>query len=155
MADGIYARQKTNHAGSFASDTAVLAADGGPELGIVQNVQVQFAQAIARVYAINQKSTGVADVYYVGGRTNGQWTIARIIGPDSAALGQFYTDFGDVCKPKNLTFTFTAKCDGDGAKTVYGCESSVLNNVGISVQANDMLINENCSAIFANLTVTG
>ncbi len=150
---GIYERQKTRHAGSFASDNAVLATDSTTPLGIVQNVQIQFAQAIARIYAVNQDSKGKADVYYVGGRTNGQWTMARVIGPDSKSLGKFYQEFGNVCKPKSLSFTFSAQCDTGGVKTRYTCEKSVLNNVGISVQANDMLINENCSAIFANLTV--
>jgi hypothetical protein len=173
MAHGIYQRQQTQHAGSFASDSAVLTVAGQPNLalGIVQNVQLSFAQAIARVHDVgNGGLAGKVPVWYVGGRTQGQATIARILGPASTSLCDFYIKMGDVCNPQDLTFSFTAGCGsqtatgsnsgatsgtsypGVSANMKYTIQAAVITNVGITVGAQDMLVNENVTFMFANLT---
>ena len=169
MAHGIYQRQQTKHAGSFASDSAVLSVAGQANLalGIVQNVQLSFAQAIARVHDVgNGGLSGKVPVWYVGGRTQGQATIARILGPASTSLCDFYVKMGDVCNPQDLTFAFTAGCSsqttatttygasaaGAVAKMKYTIEAAVITNVGITVGAQDMLVNENVTFMFANLS---
>jgi len=195
----VFTKQNTVYKGSFASDTAVMTGGGGVALGIVQNMQIQFAQQIARIYDITNGGgqTAGAAVFFVGGRTNGQLTLARVVGPDSTALGDFYTTYSDVCLPKSLSFSFGASCasapgattsvvgalagavagalpgvgqivnglaagfnalagnGGGGAKqTTYSIEHCVLTNVGITVAAQDMIINESCTLMFANLKVT-
>lgn len=156
----IYTNQKTNWKGSFSSDTAALTLESGTELGIVQNAQITFSQQVARIYDVSNggvSGTGVP-VYYVGGRTNGQVTIARILGPSSIAASDFYTKMGAVCTPQNLTFKFQAGCANGGTgptrDTTYTIEHAVLVNVGISVASQDMIVNENISLMFANLMVT-
>ena len=151
---GVYARQDTMFQGSFASDSAVLKLKG-VEMGIVQNAQIQFAQSIARIYDVgNSGLNKQAAVWYVGGRTQGQATLARVLGPASKGLGAFYTKIGDVCKAKDnsLTFTFLAGCESS-ANTTYTLTAAVMVNVGISVSAQDMIVNENVSLMFANLEV--
>lgn len=155
---GVYSKQDTQHLGSFSSDSAVLTVDK-VKLGIVQNAQVQFAQSIARVYDVGngggQAAKGAVPVWYVGGRTQGQATLARILGPMSDALTQFYADMGNVCAPLDLTFTFSAGCFGPGTtkSTIYTLKAAVAVNIGISVSAQDMIVNENVSLMFANLDV--
>ena len=155
---GVFTKQDTQHLGSFSSDSAVLTVDK-VKLGIVQNAQVQFAQSIARVYDVGngggQAATGSVPVWYVGGRTQGQATLARILGPQGDALGDFYKKIGDVCAPQDLTFTFSAGCFGAGTtkSTVYTLKAAVAVNIGISVSAQDMIVNENVSLMFANLDV--
>jgi hypothetical protein len=161
----VYKRQQTQHQGSFASDLAALtiAGDAATGLGIVQNVQLSFSQSVARIYDVSNGGGSIASddgtgnvvpVYYVGGRTNGQGTIARVLGPRSGVLCAFYAKMGDVCDPQNLTFTMRAQCEGNssGAKVVYTIKDALMTNLGVSVGATDMIVNENVTLMFANLT---
>ena len=186
----IYERQKTSFGGSFSSDQAALTIGGESTtpLGIVQNVQLSFAQQIARIYDVsngglsNQAAGaggGTVPVFYVGGRTQGQATIARVVGPQSGALCKFYQLMGSVCDPQDLTFTFEGGCPptatpsnipgvtptdavelpasqafGFGPRkngVKYIVQAAVMTNLGISVGAQDMIVNENISLMFANL----
>jgi len=175
MAD-VYSRQRTGFGGSFASDLAALSIAGSvTPLGIVQNVQVQFAQQIARIYDVSNGGTagqagGLVPVFYVGGRTQGQATIARVLGPQSGALCKFYEEMGNVCSPQDLTFTFRGGCEGQSGNNPtallpfanavgnaqfnavkYTIEAAVMTNLGITVGSQDMIVNENISLMFANL----
>lgn len=180
MAD-IYQRQKTQFAGAFASDVAALTFAGATTgLGIVQNVQISFAQQVARIYDVSNGgsagglSQGLVPVFYVGGRTQGQGTIARILGPQSGALCDFYNAMGNVCAPQDLTFTFTGGCGLADAndqlkpsqvatlanatkgsttlsKVAYTITGALMTNIGVTVGSQDMLVNENITLMFANL----
>ena len=193
----IYEQQKTSFGGSFSSDQAALSigGDATTPLGIVQNVQVSFAQQIARIYDVsngglsrgvaqvgpNLPGGGTVPVFYVGGRTQGQATIARVVGPQSGALCKFYQLMGSVCDPQDLTFTFEGGCPpkaqsspapgvtptplasnnlnnsqafGFGPRkngVIYTIQAAVMTNLGISVGSQDMIVNENISLMFANL----
>ena len=154
----VYSRQKTVHKGSFASDRAAMTIGGkNTALGIVQNVQLQFSQQIARIYDVsNGGKSGECPVFYVGGRTQGQATIARVLGPQSGAICDFYTEMGNVCSPQDLNFSFSSGCGGDAttsqdAKVTYTIEDAVMTNLGIQVGSQDMIVNENISMMFANL----
>lgn len=177
MAD-IYARQKTAFAGSFSSDLAAMTLAGTTTaLGIIQNVQITFSQAIARIYDVSNggsnasaASGGNVPVFYVGGRTQGQATIARVLGPQSGDLSKFYEVIGNVCSPQNLTFTFQGGCaatagtnatvpatfnnmtsvkEANAAK--YTVEGAVMTSMGVTVGSQDMIVNENIQLMFANL----
>lgn len=169
MASPVYARQDTQHAGSFASDTAVLSIGGtNTPLGIVTNLQISFAQQIARIYSIT-KTNGVTGVpvFYVGGRTQGQASISRVVGPQGGSVCDFYTKMGNVCSPQDLTFTLEAGCSGPAGsesspgsggsstaasgKVTYNVKAAVLTNVGLRVGAQDMIVNEDMTMMFANL----
>ena len=160
MATSVYSRQHTVHKGSFASDLAALTIAGSDTvLGIVQNVQLQFSQQIARIYDVSNGgvSSNECPVYYVGGRTQGQATIARVLGPQSGAICSFYTEMGNVCSPQDLNFSFSSGCGGDSpaagqnSSVTYTIEAAVMTNLGIQVGSQDMIVNENISMMFANL----
>jgi len=179
----IYQRQKTQFAGAFASDVAALTLAGATTgLGIVQNVQISFAQQVARIYDVSNGGSagglgaGTVPVFYVGGRTQGQGTIARILGPQSASLCDFYLAMGNVCAPQDLTFTFAGGCGLTGVakqlkatvpvklanaygtgtfnKVAYTVTGALMTNIGVTVGSQDMLVNENITLMFANLECT-
>jgi len=178
MAD-IYSRQKTQFAGAFASDVAALTLAGATTgLGIVQNVQVTYAQQVARIYDVSNgglgggAAAGIVPVFYVGGRTQGQGTIARVLGPKSGALCDFYNSMGNVCSPQDLTFTFGGGCGVSGAsgknpskvaaitnnagsntfnKVAYTLTGALMTNIGVTVGSQDMLVNESITLMFANM----
>jgi hypothetical protein len=175
----VYTRQQTKWGGTFSSDTAAFTIAGtATPLGIVQNVQMQYAQQIARIYDVSNggfSGSGIVPVFYVGGRTQGQATIARVLGPQSGALCDFYTVMGNVCSPQDLNFTFAGGCQGaagggtsptqrsaitnatgnlDYNKTIYSVQGAVMTNVGVTVGSQDMIVNENVTLMFANLECT-
>lgn len=180
MAD-IYQRQKTQFAGAFASDVAALTLAGATTgLGIVQNVQISFAQQVARIYDVSNgglgggEKQGIVPVFYVGGRTQGQGTIARILGPQSGALCAFYNAMGNVCAPQDLQFTFAGGCGANSGglensetaeiktnaqvqnkgtfnRVKYSITGALMTNIGVTVGSQDMLVNENITLMFANL----
>lgn len=178
---GVYERQQTAFAGSFASDVAALAVTGSAglavQLGIVQSAQVQFSQQVARIYDVSNggnsgsgQAGAVVPVFYVGGRTQGQATIARVLGPQSGALCAFYRRMGNVCSPQDLAFAFQGGCEttsnspaiingavGSIAKqqVKYTLEDCLMVNLAINVAAQDMIVNENVSLMFANMTCSG
>lgn len=185
--DSVYSRQKTTYGGSFASDLASLtiAGNGTPNgipLGIVQNVQVSFAQQIARIYDVsngglsNSAAGGNVPVFYVGGRTQGQATIARVLGPQSGALCAFYKGMGNVCSPQDLNFVLRGGCEspvgGQGTtptavefinnsvgtglfeEAKYAITGAVMTNIGFTVGSQDMIVNENVTLMFANMECT-
>jgi hypothetical protein len=171
----VYEKQKTGWGGSFSSDLAAMTLAGTTTpLGIVQNAQLQFAQQIARIYDVGNGGAattgGIVPVFYVGGRTQGQATIARVLGPQSGALCIFYNTMGDVCSPQDLTFTFAGGCSNAGGpqptqrtalgsaigganynRVMYTATGCVMTNLGVSVASQDMIVNENISLMFANL----
>jgi len=187
--DSVYSRQKTTFGGSFASDLASLtiAGNGTPNgipLGIVQNVQVSFAQQIARIYDVSNGGLasgsygGNVPVFYVGGRTQGQATIARVLGPQSGALCAFYKGMGNVCSPQDLNFVLRGGCEVTGnnagqgttdtaVETInnavgngpyneahYAITGAVMTNIGLTVGSQDMIVNENVTLMFANMECT-
>lgn len=138
------------HNGSFRADKLQMAIDGNSIAGkLVQNVQFSFSQQLSLLYEINGTSSNTSFVYYVGGRAQGQATIARIIGPAASQLN-FVTSFGDVCSPKDITFNARAGCD-TGAGIVYTLKKAVLTTVADSVNANDVVINEQLTLQFLDL----
>ena len=165
----IYTRQKTQYKDSFASDTVAMSLAGNLRLvlGVVQQLSGSFAQQVARIYDISNGglSNGNVPVYYVGGRTQGQAQINRILGPQSGAICEFYTQLGNVCSPQDLVFDLTAGCDrgstssqSNGAqaassvsKVIYTLQAALMTNMAFNVSAQDMMVNESITLMFANL----
>ena len=179
MANDVYSRQRTEFKGSFASDMASMSLAGtGTPLGIVQSMTLTFGQQIARIYDVSNggsggQAGGKVPIFYVGGRTQGQATIARILGPSSGTLTAFYKELGNVCSPQDLAFTFRAGCgaqegtratklaetvgesqffgNGQYNSTKYTLIASVMTNLQVNVASTDMLVNESVTLMFANL----
>lgn len=144
----IFNRDSSIYGGSFSSDKATMTFAGGQAVGqLIQNVQVNYQQNIIKLYEV-----GSPRVYFVGGRTNGQGNIGRVIGPAAVQLA-FYTKFGDICRIQNnfLTFNFGGSCGaGVGAgSSHYSCGLVVINTVGFNAAAQEMLVNEQVGFMFS------
>ena len=148
----IFNRSTDSFGGSFAADAAKVTfpalISGGSDAGLlVQNMNASYQQNITRLFEVGSPS-----IYYVGGRTNGQASIARIVGPRKIAAA-FYTTYGDVCNAStnSLHFSMTSGCGAAvGARASYTCHFVVITQIGLSVTSADMLINENVAMMFSS-----
>ena len=122
---------------------------------IVQQVNIGYQQQVTRLYEIGSDKT-----YYVGGRVQGNMTIGRIVGP-GVTMSAFYAAFGDVCNAFNNTLNLyigTGCYKNQSADTADFTNARltisyvILINVGISVGAQDMVINEQLQMMFVNMS---
>lgn len=169
----IFNRSAQALGGVFLSDFAKLSFGAGGQNPVnvpavlVQNMNFTFSQQISRLYEVGSAAGGVGtptNVYYVGGRMQGQLTIARVIGPNNAVKA-FYTTFGCVCTSKQQSIILDlgqgdcmgqANCGAGGGnqKLQYTLKECVITQIGVSVAAQDMLINENVQLMFNDCILT-
>lgn len=161
----IFGRRPLEFGGAFAADSAQIDLnlncldDQGNALSssglLTQQLQISYQQPITRLYEVGTQKT-----YYVAGRPQGSANIARILGPGTV-MAALYECLGDVCKAdkNDLCFCVQANCGsqhGTGPQSAYGAMTLCLKNVvlqslGFSVQAQDMIINEQMSLFFTAL----
>lgn len=161
MAD-IFNRNTNTFGGSFAADDAFItfpslqdAATGqsiGADIGLlIQRLSMSYQQSITRMYEV-----GRAAIYYVGGRTNGDIGVERVIGP-KAISKEFYQTYGDMCRARQNTLNFSMQSGcgfndaGTRAVVDYACHFCVVTTVGVNVAAADMIINESIRIMFSSL----
>lgn len=152
MADDIFNRKTDLFGGAFASDSSELILPGSDAATglLVQQLQFTYAQQVTRLYEIGSHA-----IYYVGGRTNGDATISRVLGPKELAA-EFYSDYGDLCKAgsNTLQFKMTAQCDtgvATRADAHLTLGMTVITQVGVTMTAQDMLINEQLRMMYSGL----
>jgi hypothetical protein len=161
MARDIFNREIA-YGNSFSSDGVRLTFGGQsgrgaavPNFGqagmLTQQLGCQYRQNIARIYEI-----GSPKIYVVAGRTQGQATLGRVIGPEPLGIA-FYTAFGDACNMlnNNINLTFNSACN-DGSSSALpssfvGMHHCVIDSFGLASNANDMLFNEQLSLTFLML----
>lgn len=150
MAQDVFSRS-VNYGGTFSSDGAKVTFGPFNAGMLVQQIQWQYAQNITRLYEV-----GSDEIYLVAGRTQGQATVSRILGPRALAIA-FYTQFGDVCQAQGNNIQFRARtgCGGDraGGNQKIKMKHAVIQSLGGSVAAQDMIINETLSLMFMFLQV--
>ena len=153
----IFGRATPRYGGSFTSDGARVHFAGDIEGAglLIQNISVNFQQAITRIWELSSNTT-----YYVGGRTSGQMGMTRVLGP--AALSRaFYELYGDVCNIADgtvITLNFENSCLPDGeslSETTYQVRQPVITSLGVNMSAADMVISENVTMLFASLERAG
>jgi hypothetical protein len=142
------------YGGSFRADDVTLSfGNGGAKKGaLVQSVQFQIQRNVNMLYEI-----GSTNVYYVGGRRQGNATFQRVVS-GSTDFKEMATKFGDICKPDNLVLNAKQAVCGTtaaGGAVAGGVEytlvSATLQSVGATVSANDIVINESLGFMFIDL----
>ena len=119
---------------------------------LIQRLQITYQQQVNRLYEVGHPA-----IYYVGGRTNGEATVDRVIGPRTVAR-QFYEKFGDVCEARSNTLQFSVRtgCGTDisgqqfRGYASYTAHFCVIISIGLGVTAQDMQINENLRIMFSS-----
>jgi hypothetical protein len=136
----------------FKADAArlLVRALADPDL-VVQRIDFNYKQNITRLWEV-----GSGKQYYVGGRTEGGFTIQRVVGP-RPVNAQFIKDYGDVCKvaDSHLTLDFeSGGCEGVLESSVK-LKGVVLTQVAYAVQAADMTISEQVQGLFTSMEYLG
>ena len=160
----MFERQDMALGGAFTTDMAavVFGGAGDSKLGaLVQNMTFNYSQNVIKLYEVGSSGgMGKTNIYYVGGRTNGAASVARIVGPVDT-LTAVYKKFGDVCNAcdNNITLDLVnsactqGSCAGKvpNGKIKFTLKYCVLVQMGISVTAQDMVINEQTQLMFSGL----
>lgn len=161
MAD-IFGKNEQVYGGGFSSDLGIIEAGATLSGLMMQSLQITYQRPITKIYDLGVFLEATR-VYYVEGRPNGSIQIGRIVG-FGYSMGAFYTTYGNACKAKENTLTIklgSSICGFSGDKTsgaVSGIKSvamsaCVLTSVGMSVQAQQLIVNENSAMEFANMTI--
>ena len=163
MAD-VFQSAPMSYGGGFKSDRGMLETADGISGILMQNIQVTYQRPITKIYELGNAAgrppllaagTGI-NVYYVEGRPQGSLTLARILG-FAASINAFYVKYGSACKAGANIMTLalnSVECAG-GDQIRLKMSYCVLTSVGISVNAQQLVINENCGMEFANMEYFG
>lgn len=152
MANHVFGRQSPTVKGVFAADLAVVTLSDGLSPTLMQNLGLQYAQQVSRFFEI-----GGPGVYLIGGRTSGSMSTGHIVGPGATILA-WYTKYGNVCNAGTNHLQFSAKgqfCNSNQALgLVFDVNYVVLTQLGIAVQAQEVVISESSQSMFSALEVT-
>lgn len=116
----------------------------------VQSLTVNYQQPVNQMYDLGSKNR-----LFVAGRPSGNAQLQRVVGPSAVAtiwLGQFT----DPCKitSNTMVLAFDPKCSSTGTsnmkRTMYYC---LVTSVGFSIQAENMVMNDNTQLIFSYMDV--
>lgn len=137
------------HVGSFRAEDLTLKA-GGVAAALVQSCQFNCQRTVNMMYEI-----GTNNVYYVGNRRQGNVQMSRVIAA-SDSLRKIIQDYSDICDPKTLELDVSGaggnKCVK--SKRNYKMHHSLITVLGGSVQAQDSILTENMTFMFADLEDT-
>ena len=159
MADDVFGRGASPFGGAFSADysTMQFSAYPGKSGALIQNLQVNYQQQVNQIFEI-----GSPYRYYVVGRTSGTLAFGRIVGP-VATNKDILKKLGNICKTTEADRTITLNlgspdCTAVGqqpANSGIALEASavIATSVGFSVQAQDMLINENVQCTCGQVSV--
>ena len=168
MAD-VFANTTLTWGGAFTADQGLVSADSGIDGILLQNIGLNYAQNISRIYEIGNFGS-TPHVYYVGGRSQGTMQLGHVVGP-GVSIAAFYTKYSDVCQANtnSIVLDLTQSTCGLGPPPliaapgvtgvsntglVYTAKFVVLTQIGMTVNANDLVINENSQSMFSNLSLT-
>ena len=145
MAD-IFGRN-LEYGGGFQPEGTTVSLSGITGGAIVRNISIGYEQAISRIWDL-----GTGKCYFIAGHTNGTWGIGKIAGPGasiSALAG--YT----VCAPGTLTFNGANGLCSNAAngQADYNLYNVITVQVSLSVNSDDMIINEGVGGTFLSLDV--
>lgn len=179
MAD-LFSRTEVDFGGGFTSQFGMITPNNGLTGVLMQNMQLSYQQSVTRLYELGN-SGNKTKVYYVGGRAAGSMNAGHVIGP-GVSMKNFYDNFSDVCKagtndcevkltPNLCTSGAGATVTGVGAgiagtgaaiaaaatgsDMAYKCKYCVLVSVGVSVAAQDFVVNENSQLMFSGMEFSG
>ena len=150
----VFNRTTDRFGGSFSSDQVQVTfphlVSGGSAIGadvglLMQQLATRYQQQVSRFYELSSPA-----IYLIGGRTQGNATMRRIIGPRAISTS-FYTTYGDICQARSNTLSFsilTGTCGEAGSPeagfdfltgfVAWDAHFCVITDLGISIGAPAM-----------------
>jgi hypothetical protein len=149
MSRDIFERQVDLGTPLAADATRLVLPDIGAEDMLVQNFSAQYQQNVNRLYEVGSFKT-----YFIAGRTQGTMQIKRIIGGKGVGAG-FIKQFANVCNiaGNHFTISLNAGCTDSSNLGSLSFEGVVITSIAYSVAAQDMIINEDFTLLFAKLSL--
>lgn len=143
MAD-IFGRN-LEYGGGFEPEGTTVSLSGITGGAIVRNISIGYEQAISRIWDL-----GTGKCYFIAGHTNGTWGIGKIAGPGAsiAALAGY-----TVCAPGTLAFNGANGLCENAGNASYKLFNVITVQVSVSVNSDDMIINEGVGGTFLSLSV--
>ena len=152
--------------GAFTAENCSLKLGKENSTGaIVQRVNFTINRPINFIYELGTKGAP-QNVYYVGGRRQGQAQFERIVG-GSNAFKTFVDNYGPLCeKPgENIELTAHGGCAiteagaggaalNDNGGITYTLKTPKITTLGASVSAQDIVIMESVGMVFLDLLYT-
>lgn len=158
----IFSRNVSDVKGVFTTDNGklfMLGEQANQNLGVlVQSMNFNYTQNVTRLYEVGANGpNGENFVYYVGGRTQGNFSVNRVVGP-SGTVQYLYTKYGNVCNARSNVISLQLKeqdCSSNNAvasqAAEYTMKGCVIVNVSVGVQSQDMVIGESTAMMFSTL----
>ena len=135
------------YGGGFQPEGTTVSLSGITGGAIVRNISIGYEQAISRIWDL-----GTGKCYFIAGHTNGTWGIGKIAGPGASldALGAY-----TVCAPGTMSFNGeNGLCDNvPNGNAMYTLFNVITVQVSVSVNSDDMIINEGVGGTFLYLGV--
>jgi hypothetical protein len=150
MALDIFGRLPQQFGGAFSADSAIASFSGlaGGGVGLLtQQIQFTYQQRVTRLYEIGSRFT-----FYVVGRSSGEASINRVLGPRPVSLA-FYRAYGNPCTSGTLLFQVGVGCFlGENSATLAFLLTGVLiTSITIAVRAEDMVVAEALQMMYVAL----
>jgi hypothetical protein len=153
MAD-IFGRT-VNYGGSYAVDQTVLKFSSGvPNDLVAQQFNADYQQRVNRFYDLTSNK-----VFFIGGRTEGQLSMSRLIGPGKSTVN-FYRNYGNLCEMsgKELSFSLNGQlCNagGGGESIEYIVGNPLITRIGVSTTTEQMIASDQVTATFTAMRFGG
>jgi hypothetical protein len=125
------------------------------EGALVQNLQLNYQRQITRFWAL-----GTQKQYYIEGRTEGQGTLARIVGPQGL-VDELVEVLADLCTLNNRGLTLTAN-EPTGCAWISGSNNkpatlsltlwgAISTGISLGADAQQFVINSSLALMFTSL----
>ncbi len=170
MANEMFTRTEVDFGGAMHAQNGIITPANGLTGVLMQNIQLSYQQQVTRLYELGNAGQRTK-VYYVGGRAQGSMSVAHVVGP-GVSIKAFYDNFGDVCKAGTNTCEIDLSPNvcgvtsggngitgliaaGSSPRAKYTAKYCVLISIGMSVSAQDFVVNENSQLMFSGLEFLG
>ena len=165
----LFSRTEVDWGGAMTSQFGMVVPNKGLTGILMQNLQLSYMQNVSRLYELG-RSGEKTRIYYVGGRAQGSMSAAHVVGP-GVTMKTFYDNFSDVCKAQtnDCEIRLTPNiCSSTGVQAItgtalafgstvmsYKAKYCVLVSIGVSVSAQDFVVNESSQMTFSGLEFNG
>jgi hypothetical protein len=154
MATDIYGREikfgGAVNAKNVSLTGAGLASEGAEGGFIIQSIDIQYQQAINRIYALED-----GRIYFISGPTNGAFAGQNVVGP-KGFMKTFLEKYGNVCNysdPGVITLRATP-CQTTSAQSgTVKLDHVMVQSFGIRAQSSDMILFGSFQSTFLSLSL--